>query len=449
MGIEHQVLDYQVTRKQLAFMNALEREIMYGGAAGGGKTAIQVIDAGKMALQYPGIRQLILRRTYEELEESILPEIEEKYPPHLWTYNESKHRGRWFNGSTIKFGYLARDKDLRGYQSAQYDVIRFDELTHFTKRQYTYMMSRVRGKNNFPKQIKSTTNPGSEGHAWVKARFVDPAPPNTSFIDGDMSRIFIPAKVEDNLFLRKYNPEYIEWLNQLEEHERAALRDGRWDVFFGQYFTAWRYEKHTLRPFEIPKSWRRFRAMDWGFKDPCCVLWFAVTPSGRVIIYRELYVTKTLSRKIAEMIIELSEGEEIAYTAASPDIWRETGHTDIDGKTIAETFGLAGVPLIKADNTRVPGWQQVREFLEDADDGRPRLYVFQTCLNLIRTLPEMIYSERFVEDIADNLEDHAPEALRYGLMTRPSPAKPKPKVKPVPYDPFDRGKTNKNGFTGI
>lgn len=449
-------LEWQVYPKQLAFFNATERELLYGGAAGGGKTCGQVMDAFIKALQYPGMKQLIFRKTYDELEKSVLREVEDIYPPSIWNYNGSKHTGKFRNGSIIDFGYLATDKDLKRYQSAQYDIIRFDELTHFSEHQYRYMMSRVRGRNNFPKQIKSSTNPGSEGHAWVKARFISAAPHNTTFTVNKMTRRFIPARVEDNLFLMKNNPEYLEWLDQLPEHERQALYFGNWDIFEGQYFTEWNYDKHTIPPFEIPKEWRRFRSMDWGYRDPAAVLWFAVAPNGRVYCYRELYETKLLAKDLAGKTRAISlvrtagkpdgEAEEIAYTAASPDMWKEYGDAEIAGTTIAETFTKNGVPLIKADNTRISGWNRVREYLRNMDDGQPRLQVFRTCLNLIRTLPEMIFDDKFVEDVADGLEDHAPEALRYGLMSRPAPTTVMQKPEPKPFDPFDRGKTRKGGF---
>ena len=244
---------WQAYPKQIAFFNTTEKEVLYGGAAGGGKSIGQVMDAFIKAAQYPGMAQLILRSTYEELEKSILRDVDVMYPASVWNYNKSSHTGR-IGKSIIDFGYLASDKDLRRYQSAHYDIIRFDELTHFTEYQYTYMMSRVRGDNNFPKQIKSTTNPGSVGHAWVKKRFVTAAEPNKTFSVDGRTRIFIPAKVQDNLFLMKSNPEYIEWLEQLPEHQKQALLYGNWDIFEGQYFTEYSYRTHV-----IPRDRWRYR----------------------------------------------------------------------------------------------------------------------------------------------------------------------------------------------
>lgn len=440
-------VNWQAYPKQIKFFNTTEKEVLYGGAAGGGKSIGQVMDAFIKAAQYPGMAQLILRSTYEELEKSILRDVEVMYPASVWKYNKSSHTGR-IGKSIIDFGYLASDKDLKRYQSAHYDIIRFDELTHFTEYQYTYMMSRVRGDNNFPKQIKSTTNPGSVGHAWVKKRFVTAAEPNQTFSVNGRTRIFIPAKVQDNLFLMKSDPEYIEWLEQLPEHQKQALLYGNWDIFEGQYFTEYSYQTHVIPRdrIEIPKDWKRFRSMDWGFKDPCCVLWYAIAPSGRVVVYDELYVRFQPDKAIAAKILEKTRDDNVSYTVASPDMFKEDGKSSIDGPTLAEIFANNGVPLLRANNTRIPGWQRVREYLAPMEDNHPRLLICSNCVNLIRTLPEMVYDEYNVEDIADGLEDHASEALRYGLMSRPSPNVFLPKPEPKPFDPFARKPSRGSGF---
>jgi hypothetical protein len=172
-------IDLKITRKQKLFIDAPETEVLFGGAAGGGKSYGQVIDALLFALRYAGSKQLILRRTFAELDKSIIRTVLGMYPREIFSFNSSAHTGRFKNGSIIDFGYIANDKDVYQYQSAEYDVVRFDELTHFTEVQYIYLISRVRGANTFPKQIKSSTNPGGVGHTWVKERFVDPSPPNT------------------------------------------------------------------------------------------------------------------------------------------------------------------------------------------------------------------------------------------------------------------------------
>ena len=458
-------LELTVTRKQKRFIDAGETEVLFGGAAGGGKSYAQVIDALLFALRYPRSRQLLLRRTFPELQMSILRTVRDLYPAKLWDYNVQQHTGRFRNGSVIDFGYIGTEADLSRYQSAEFDVIRFDELTHFTEEMYTYLFSRLRGANSYPKQIKSSTNPGNVGHAWVKARFIDAAPPDTVIAAPAGTRRFIPSRVQDNRFLMESDPDYVERLKNLSENERKALLDGSWDVFEGQFFTEWDRERHVIEPFAIPKEWRRFRSMDWGYNDPCCVLWYAVGPDGALYVYRELYVRRVMSPDLADRVRALSEGEEIAYTAASPDMWAERGIADISGVTIAEVFAAHGVPLIKADDTRVPGWQRVREYLSGgqafraagdasvsggsvhaASDplrsrggaGRPRLRIFSTCVDLIRTLPAMTYDRYRTEDMGDGLEDHACESLRYGIMSRPRPVSAvRPAAREPVFDPLD------------
>ena len=185
--------------------------------------------------------------------------------------------------------------------------------------------------------------------------------------------------------------------------------------------------------------------MDWGYNDPCCVLWHAVGPENRIYTYREMYVTQTLARDVADRVRDLSTGERIAYTVVSPDMWQTRGTHDIEGENIAEIFGAHGVPCLKADNNRVIGWQQMHEFLADAPDGRPRWIIFDTCENLIRTLPMLTHDDHKVEDVSDKCEDHAPEAARYGLMSRPRPAKAeKPKQNIWYEDPFDLNKKRRS-----
>lgn len=442
-------INLQITKRQKAFIEATEDEVLYGGAAGGGKSYGQLIDAYLYALKYKKSRQLILRRTFPDLEKSLIRESRDLYRKDLCEYNASKHTYTFINGSIIDFGYISDEgAGLTQYQSAQYDVIRFDELTHFTEFMYVYMMSRLRGANPYPKQMKSSTNPGNVGHGFVKARFIDVAPPDTTIQTPRGTRRFIPAKVQDNTFLLQADPDYVNRLENLPEEEKKALLYGSWDVYKGQYFTEWDRDKHVIEPFTIPHDWKRFRAMDWGFNDPCAIGWFAVGPDQHIYLYRELTMQETLSRDVAKRIVELSEGEHIAYTVASPDMWQRRGQSDIEGESIAETFARNGVPLLKADNSRVIGWNRVRENLAVSPDGKPYVQVFKNCLKLIETIPLMIYDDKNSEDVADGLPDHWCEMFRYGLMSRPSPSKQKKEQEYVWWDdPLEMNKKRrkKNG----
>ena len=279
-------INFNITQKQNKFINADADEVLFGGAAGGGKSYGQVIDALLYALKYPGSKQIIFRRTFPELDKSIIRTALELYPQSIFKYNSSKHTGVFANGSIIDFGYCDSETDVFKYQSAEFDVIRFDELTHFTEDIYIYLISRLRGANDFPKSVKSSTNPGGVGHSWVKSRFIDCGAPDIvhSFANG--TRIFIPSKVQDNCFLMSKDKNYIKRLENLDEKNKKALLYGDWDIFDGQYFAEFKREIHTCRPFEIPSEWTRYRAIDYGL-DCLAVLWIAINSLNECFVYRE------------------------------------------------------------------------------------------------------------------------------------------------------------------
>jgi phage terminase large subunit len=289
-------------------------------------------------------------------------------------------------------------------------------------------------------------NPGGVRNAGGKRLFIDRSYRNS---EKPSDYVFIPAKVTDNPVLLESNPQYLETLENLPEHLKKAYLDGNWDVLEGQYFAEFERSRHVVKPTELPKEWKRFRAMDWGYNDPCCVLWFAVAPEGRLYVYRELYVRKTLSSEIAKRVKALSEGERIAYTVAAPDAWQHRGLKGVEGTCIAEVFSKNGVPLLPADNARIPGWQRVRENLAPCADGTPNLRIFETCRNLIRTLPGLTYDAHDPEDVSDTCEDHAPEALRYGLMSRPRASEPQQPRTVRRYNPLSTVLPEANGFCGL
>lgn len=419
-------MQIRVSPRQREFIRADAFEVLFGGAAGGGKSYGQLIDAFYYALTYPKSKQLILRRTFAELDKSLIRVSQDLYPRRIYTYNESKHSGRFANGSIIDFGYAATESDVFQYQSAEYDVIRFDELTHFTEFQYVYMISRVRGANGYPKHLKSSTNPGGVGHAWVKARFVDPAPPDTVFEavtdEGTrMTRVFIPALVADNPYLASADPGYVNRLMALPENERRALLYGEWDLFEGQFFTEWDARIHVIRPFEIPEDWRRYRAMDYGL-DRFVMLWIAVSPSREVFVYRE-YAESNLPVSVAakETLDRTPKGETIYATLAPPDMW---GRTADQGRSKTDLYVENGLYLTKSSNDREAGWLAIKELLKHDNDTPPRLHIFETCRELIRCLPALQYDERKPNDVATEPHEltHAPDALRYFAIywTRPN-----------------------------
>ena len=410
-----------LTPKQWRFVQSDCDETLFGGAAGGGKSYAILIHAFLYAVRYPASKQLILRRSLPELQRSLILTSQQLYPTDVATYLSSLYRWRFSNDSLIEFGYCDRESDVTKYQSAEYDCIYFDELTHFTDFQYKYLLSRLRGVNNYPKLVKSATNPGGVGHNWVKERFVTPQRGEEPIAHGKRRRLFIPAKVTDNSFLMAADPEYINRLHELPIQERRALLEGDWDIFSGQFFPEYRLEKHGCTPFTIPSHWKRFVSIDWGYNDPCAVLWHTIS-DAHIYTYRELYVRQKTASQLAAEILRLNGTEQIAYYVASPDMWQKRGQDSVYGENIADTFTAKGINLLKADNARLVGWQRMREYLAEAPDGEPYWQFFaELCPNLARTLPGLVYDEKRPEDAADG-EDHAPESLRYALMSRPSPA---------------------------
>ena len=404
-------LNLSVTKKQKLFLDATESEVLFGGAAGGGKSYGQVVDALIFAMKYPGSKQLILRRTFAELDKSLIRTALSVYPQKIFTFNSSNHTGRFKNGSIIDFGYCATENDVYQYQSAEYDVIRFDELTHFTESQYLYLISRVRGANSFPKQVKSSTNPGGIGHVWVKKRFVDPSAQGVSFIsENGLGRIFIPALLDDNRFLSESDPEYKNRLISLPERERQALLYGDWNIFEGQYFTEFDPKKHIISPFEIPRQWRKFRTIDYGLDRLVC-LWIALSPEGNCYVYREFCKSNlTISQSAKEILLRTPDSEEIYATLAPPDMWHRTQET---GRHKAALFSEYGLNFTKTSNERESGWLALKEMLIGGE-GRRSLFFFNTCTEITTCLPALTVDKLRPSDCANEPHHltHAPDALR-------------------------------------
>lgn len=420
-------MDYVAQPKQAIFHYAEADEILYGGAAGGGKSFAIIWDAVGFCMKHEKVRTTIFRRTYPELEKSIINDFLASVDSSWYKYNKQEHKATFKDtGSTLEFNHAQYEHDVYKFQSAQYQRMYFDELTHFTEFQYKYLMSRVRTPKHpdIKAQIKSASNPGGIGHLWVRQRFYEDAIPNKPTERKDensgepYTTQFIPAKVYDNEVLMENDPRYVKNLMKLPEDERKALLEGDWDVFKGQYFKEWNKEIHTVEPFSIPDGWRKFIALDWGYTNPFAVLWLAIDYDGRVYVYRELYDTQYTVEQLSREILDLSHGEEINYAIADPSMWSITQYEQ--GESIAMKMQSFGVPLMKGDNNRIGGAQNVHQYLSiNEADNKPYLQIFNTCHNLIKTLPALVHDNKKVEDVDTEGEDHAYDALRYGLMAHP------------------------------
>ena len=435
------------SERQREFFLSRARHTAYGGARGGGKSWAMRRKFILLALRYPGLNLLLLRRTLPELRENhLIPMQRELYG--FAVYNSAERVFRFPNGSRIKLGYCDTMQDVYQYQGQEYAVIGLEEATHFTEEQMRFLTTCNRTtRKDFSPRMYYTCNPGNVGHAWVKRLFIDRLYAENENPD---DYLFIPARIYDNKVLLDADPNYIRQPEALPEELRRAHLDGDWDVHAGQYFREFSRDRHVIEPFEIPSWWRRFRSMDWGYNDPCCVLWHAVDGESRVYTYRELYVRETRAGEVAAMVLELSRGESISYTVASPDMWQKRGAVlsgagGFEGETLAELFTSSGLSLTPADNSRVPGWNRVRDFLAVAPDGRPNWLCFSDCRNLIRQLPALQFDQHNREDAADG-DDHAPEALRYALMSRPHAGKQPIIRKAKAYDPLSLPEPRTSGW---
>ena len=441
------MLEGYPSERQREFFLSRARHTAYGGARGGGKSWAMRRKFILLALRYPGLNLLLLRRTLPELRENhLIPMQRELYG--FAVYNSAERVFRFPNGSRIKLGYCDTMQDVYQYQGQEYAVIGLEEATHFTEEQMRFLTTCNRTtRKDFSPRMYYTCNPGNVGHAWVKRLFIDRLYAEN---ENPNDYLFIPARIYDNKVLLEADPNYIRQLEALPEELRRAHLDGDWDVHAGQYFREFSRDRHVIEPFEIPSWWRRFRSMDWGYNDPCCVLWHAVDGENRVYTYRELYVRETRAGEVASMVLELSRGESISYTVASPDMWQKRGAVlsgagGFEGETLAELFTSSGLSLTPADNSRVPGWNRVRDFLAVAPDGRPNWLCFSDCRNLIRQLPALQFDQHNREDAADG-DDHAPEALRYALMSRPHAGKQPIIRKAKAYDPLSLPEPRTSGW---
>lgn len=411
-------MEISITKKQQAFIDSQAFETLFGGAAGGGKSYGQLVDGLLYALKYPKSKQIIFRSTFADLEKSLIRTSMNVYPLSIANYNDSKHTWKFKNGSIIDFGYIQYEKDVYQYQSAEYDVIRFDELTHFTEFMYTYMISRCRGANPYPKCIKSSTNPGGVGHNWVKERFIDIGAPNVihtcKLETGETTtRIFIPSLVQDNKFMLTYDPDYIKRLDALPEKERKALKYGNWDIFDGQFFTEFDRNIHVIEPFVIPKDWYVYFVMDYGL-DKLAGYWIAVDYNNNAYVFREVYESNLLVSQARDKIKEMTS-EDVYMYLAPPDLWNRHKET---GKSTADIFAEGNVTLYKTNNDRIQGWLQMKEWLKPYKDEQgcttAKLKIFNTCKNLIRCLPQVQHDAKRVGDIANEPHEltHSVDAIR-------------------------------------
>jgi phage terminase large subunit len=459
-------LGYVPFPKQQQFHASAAKYRLFGGAAGPGKTKALLMEAILQAHEHPGANTLLLRRTFPELEQSLLLYFRREVPRELYrSFHESKHVVTWWNGSTTRFGYCQSESDVYQYQGGEFLFIGVDELTMFTLRQWQFLTSRNRCPvpGAFP-CMAGATNPGNIGHAWVKSLWIDRQaaagmehPEEYDASDYE----FVPARVCDNpIYAQDEN--YLKTLRALPTHLRRAFLDGDWDVFAGQYFDRFDLARHVTRAEAVDWKpwWRRWISVDWGFEHPAAVYWHAAVPgietgggeANRVVTYRE-YVThrtppRELAREIVARCVQTEHQQQIPRrpeTGVARDDYARSGRTDqgwsasgngerekieavylspdafarrTDEASIAEqmgdVFAAAGLPRpVPADDDRVGGWMLMYQMLDAGE-----WILTENCIELIRTLPNLIRDPARVEDVEKMDGDDPADAARYGLKSR-------------------------------
>ena len=423
---------------QTDFLAAGEKDVLYGGAAGGGKSFAMLIDPLRYC-HFSEHRALILRRSMPELRE-LIDKSRELYPKAFKgaKFKEVEKLWQFPSGAKIEFGFLERDADVYRYQGQAYSWIGFDEITHLpTEFGWNYLASRLRTTNpEIKTYLRCTANPGGVGAHWVKKRYVEPAEHNTSFLGNDgLTRKFIPALLQDNPHLAE-DGEYERMLQSLPAIQRKQLLEGNWDISEGAAFAEFEVETHVIPPFEIPSWWERVKAVDYGYAAESCCLWAVIDPEDKtIIIYRELYKKGLTGEALGDTITEM-EQDEIRSIAGVLDTaaWSRTGYT---GPTIGEILVNKGHKLRRADKNRLAGKTQIHEHLRKNNvTGRPRLQIFNTCVNLIKEIQALPLSKSNPEDVDTHAADHAYDALRYLVMSRPRMDHPQDRMLRIKSDTF-------------
>ena len=430
---------------QSAFVTCPLPDILYGGARGGGKTdAVLGEWLGHSAIHGARARGLVVRRALPQLDE-LVHRSRELYLPLGSRFQEARKTWIMPGGALLRLRYLDRVADASAYQGHQYTRVYIEEATSWpTAEPIDRLRATLRSAHGVPVGIRLTANPGGPGHAWVRSRYIDPAPGGWEILmdAAGLPRVFIPARLRDNPALVDADPTYEARLRQSgsEALVRAWL-EGDWNIVEGAYFDCWRGSRHVLRPVSISPEWVRMRSLDWGSARPFSVGWWAIIsddwrhpdgaslPRGAMLRYREWYGAppgaqnqgvKMTAEQVAAGILARDGGDTVRDAVADPAIFASDG-----GPSIAERMARAGVRWRPADNRRVAargamgGWDQLRARLIGDGDGRPLIACFSTCADSIRTIPALPHDPLRPEDVDTSTEDHAADEWRYACMSRP------------------------------
>jgi hypothetical protein len=416
---------------QEQFHAATEDDVLYGGAAGGGKTAAICAESLRSCVKYPGIRVLILRRSYDELAESIYPEFQR----FDWgavlggRWNKTEKEITFPNRSLIRLRYMETLDDASRRQGGAYQLVFVDERTLLSPGIVDVIaLERLRSAHGVPViGIRSTSNPGGPSHGEARARYVDPTEHGRKVVTNEQGLTirFIPAKATDNPHL---DEAYLRRLDAIPDPaRRAAMRDGDWGQFAGQMFPEIRWDRHVVEPFTLPASWRRYSTVDWGYSKPWAVLWGAVDEDGRAWAYREIYETQVGEAEQARRILEAeAKDEHVGVRLGDDAMWATRG----DAKPISQVYADNGVhltPAGKGPGSRVAGWQRIHTYLAEGPACPhhralgwatcPMIHFFRSCPKTwweLENLPHATKGDP--EDANSAAPDHLMDDLRYWLL---------------------------------
>jgi hypothetical protein len=441
---------YRPQPKQQLLHDCKGNEILYGGAAGPGKSHALRHEGLNWCLEINGLQVYLFRRTFPELEKNhILPSLNE-FPQDIGKYRDQKRRWEFFNGSMLHFCHCQYEQDVFNYQGAEIHLLLIDELTTFTEFIYDYLRARVRCALEIPERYRNkipgivcASNPGGVGHEFVKRRWVDFAQPlelkRASKQEGGMLRCYIPGKLEDNPILTERDPQYIHRLDALPEPYRTAYKDGDWDIFLGQAFRFSR-QHHVIKPRPVPEYAPIYMTFDWGYGAPFSVGWWWVDADGRIYRFGEWYGwngtpnqgLRLPDSQIAEGIVQ----REIALDLRNPETRTERKHIirlagpdcfnkkpdyrgGGQGPSTAEVFAQAGIIMAPGDPNRQLKIRQFHERLRLREENPPMMLIYDTCENFIRTIPLLQTDPHNVEDIDTTMEDHVYDEAALICMGRP------------------------------
>ena len=460
-------MHFELHEKQLTTLESEANEILYGGAAGGGKSHLIRVASIILCKMIPGFNFYLFRRKSNDLKKNHLygaggyyKLLEDEIQKKLVRIYENENQIKFKNGSKIFLCHCQYEKNMYDYQGAEIHGLGIDELTHFTETIYKFLRGRCRlGDLNIPGPAKQFfknfplilcgSNPGNLGHNWVKRNFIDIQP----FMDisrmekkeGGMLRQYIPALLSDNPTLLENDPDYMDRLEGLGSPELIeAMKNGNWDITAGGAIDdLWRRDTHVIQPFKIPSSWTIDRGYDWGSAKPGACIWFAESngeeielngkikyfPPGTIIAIRELYFwngkenegSKLNATEHAKQIKQIDNEFLEVGLKVNPGPADNAIYSVENDNCIAddmEKVGIRWVKSNKAPGSRVQGLEKLRDYLKNSIKDpleKPGFYVFNTCTQIIRTLPTLPRSEKNLEDIDTEAEDHLYDVIRYKL----------------------------------